>query len=369
MSVHSTHPAAHHVSSEEEPKASTSKSAEGTSKEPDNASKKRTSKAIEDAKVPSSSEEGGDAKRPRTTNSGRSMPDSYVEENHDIYDDPTDRTYDRTGILKKRNKEPGNYPLEQSAADASGPYTRHELGSGPYSTTKGRYGDQPFIQTRKTDYNKADVGLDYDDIVRVLNQDDPDAAKIKLAPKKDPDDPDEEGEDAPDADYPKQEKMASDMLEHTKGKDVDFSGYTDEERRAMTHLMAITQVAEEHPNRTPGSAPFARASLKRIADGDSTFGKEFSRGKKTEANEGDRAMKGNYVPAHVGGTGKMRKFVQSNENPNKEDKKVRNVGARYTAANMSDDEDDEPSRRRSQSEPPPDTSRQVKTNKGKERAE
>jgi hypothetical protein len=101
-----------------------------------------------------------------------------------------------------------------------------------------------------------------------------------------------------------------------RGQPVNFSQFTDGERHAMTLMMGITQNAEEA--RTPGSAAFARASLRNIADGVSTFSEEFNR------------QNGAYVPAHVGGTGQMREYAPGRRiDPRADD----------TAANMSDDED------------------------------
>jgi hypothetical protein len=144
--------------------------------------------------------------------------------------------------------------------------------------------------------------------------------------------------------------MADDLLRSSKGENVDFSRYTPEERRAMTHLTTITQIAEQHPRRTPGSAAFARGSLRNIRDGTSTFHEEFNR------------KDGHYVAARKKGTNKMKEFVKGN---------LSEAGPKYTAANMSDDEDNssgqpESSRRR---DTLPEGSRQVRTNKGKERAE
>ncbi|HEY4048461.1 MAG TPA: hypothetical protein VGM27_16470 [Acidobacteriaceae bacterium] len=125
----------------------------------------------------------------------------------------------------------------------------------------------------------------------------------------------------------RQEKMAQDILDMTQGKTPNLSQYTDAEKRGMSHVVGITQLAEQHHNRTPDSAALARGSPRRIADGTSTFHEEFNR------------VNGNYIPARQavgsgknkmpGGTQQMRDFVQG---------KRRYEEAEYTAANMSEDD-------------------------------
>jgi hypothetical protein len=197
-------------------------------------------------------------------------------------------TYDPHAILQRRYEQQElHYPMEQQAPHAAGPYQIHQTDAGPYSTRRG-WGGQPFVQTRQANFNNAGMRGDYDSLVATLNSADP----------------------------IRQENMAEAMLTHMQGQRVNFGQFTDGERHAMTLMMGITQNAEEA--RTPGSAAFARASLRNIADGVSTFSEEFNR------------QNGAYVPAHVGGTGQMREYAPGTRIDPRADE---------TAANMSDDED------------------------------
>jgi hypothetical protein len=208
--------------------------------------------------------------------------------------------YNPMGILQRRN-QPGqaNYPLEQKAPDIPRAQQTHELPSGPFSSRIFR-GNAPFIQSKKEDYDNQHVGVDYDNIISHLAPSDP----------------------------RRQEDMAHDMLLMAKDDDEepapDLSKYSEQEKRAMTHLLGITQVAEEHPNRTTGSAALARASIRNVADGTSTFHEEFN------------SKNGSYVPARrkigkePGGTQQMKDFVSG---------KRMYEESELTAANMSEDED------------------------------
>jgi hypothetical protein len=197
-------------------------------------------------------------------------------------------TYDPHAILKRRyEQQEQHYPMEERASHAAGPYQVHQTDAGPYSTRRG-WGGQPFVQTQQANFNNVGMRGDYDSLVATLNSADP----------------------------IRQEKMAEAMLTHMQGQPVNFSRFTDGERHAMTLMMGITQNAEEA--RTPGSAAFARASLRNVADGVSTFSEEFNR------------QNGAYVPAHIGGTGQMREYAPG---------RYIDPRADETAANMSDDED------------------------------
>jgi hypothetical protein len=202
--------------------------------------------------------------------------------------DSEDETYHPHAILQRRyEQQDPNYPMEQDAPDAAGPYQTHQTDAGPYSTRPG-WGRQPFVQTQQANFNNVGMRGDYDSLVTTLNSAKPE----------------------------RQEDMAEAMLRHTRGERVNFDEFTDGERHAMTYMMGITQNAEEF--RTPGSAALARGSLRNVADGTSTFQEEFNR------------QDGAYVPARVGGTQQMRDYAPG---------RLIDLRADETAANMSDDEE------------------------------
>lgn len=221
-------------------------------------------------------------------------------------DDPSE--YHPLDTLRKRNQQEttgeANYPLEQAAPSAAakgkGNSITHQLPSGPVNSRFG-HGGAPFVTSKKDNYDGAQVAVDYDDIAKKLNHSNPQ----------------------------RQENMAQAMLKMTKGEKPSLKSYTTQEKRAMSHLAGITQLAEQHPNRTPGSAALARASLQRIADGTSTFHQEFN------------TKDGNYVPARKavktgpdkapGGTQQMRDFVRGTKTYEE---------AEHTAANLSESEDE-----------------------------
>ena len=205
-------------------------------------------------------------------------------------DDPShDQDYDPRSILGRRGTETEFYPTERLAPSAAGHYEKHETPLGSFSS-RGGYGGQPFIQTRRGDYGNASVGTKYSENAAVLNS---------ASPRR-------------------QERIADTMLRASHGESVNLGRYTNEERRAMSQLNAFSQVAEQHPRRTPGSSAFARASLRSIRDGSSTFGEEFG--------SGDRS---HYIPARPGGANQMRNYAQGRYHDEEAD---------YTAGNMSDSE-------------------------------
>jgi hypothetical protein len=155
--------------------------------------------------------------------------------------------------------------LEDEAHQWNGAYTRQDVGGGHVSWRRGR-GGQPFVQSRVGDYGGARVRVDYNDIASALD----------------------EGTDR------QREDRGHALLNASLGAAANFAGWADRQRRAGMHLLGITQVAEEHASRTPGSALLARGALQGIADGTMTFTEAFSSGN------------GRYTPAHVGGTAEMR---------------------------------------------------------------
>jgi hypothetical protein len=77
------------------------------------------------------------------------------------------------------------------------------------------------------------------------------------------------------------EQLAWRILRSMLGDEVSFRRYDDKRRRAVAHLIAITQLAEEHERRTLGSAEFARAGMLAVADGMHNFTQVFSRDPRT----------------------------------------------------------------------------------------
>ena len=179
-----------------------------------------------------------------------------------------------------------DYPLETRSHEWDGGSYRIDSGSGMMRYHKGR-GGQMYIRTRADDFGGQKIGDDYDSLVSTLSHDDPEV----------------------------EEERANILLRLSRGEDVDLDGIPNKIRRAMTFLLGMTQVAEENPSRSSGSAGTARASFRSIADGTSTFHQEFNR------------TNGRYVPAHVGGTGEMREVVSGTRMLHDD-----------LAGNMSDDE-------------------------------
>jgi hypothetical protein len=212
-----------------------------------------------------------------------------------------DGSYNPISTLRRRNtSERPEYTLEERAPQAArrGNAQRIELPTGPVSTRRG-WGNAPYIQSRQGDYAGARVGTDYDDIVRVLGAAGPN----------------------------RQEGLARAALRMSQDRQARMPrNATPEEQRALSHLVAITQVAEE--NRTTGSASFARAALRNIADGTSTFGEEFNR---TNAN---------FVPARRGGTAEMRRFVEDSEQNSPPYDEARATAANVSESDRSEDERD-----------------------------
>jgi hypothetical protein len=144
--------------------------------------------------------------------------------------------------------------LEELIAGWAGDTQRPETAAGTVTMRRGRgRGNQVYIQSRLADYANARVGLDYNSICRVLDNRSPERI----------------------------EQLAWCILRSVLGEAVSFRRYDDETRRAAAHLIGITQLAEEHAGRTPGSAEFARAGLLAVADGMHTFTQVFSNDART----------------------------------------------------------------------------------------
>lgn len=162
-------------------------------------------------------------------------------------------------------------PLEQAAHDwDENSYQRIGTAAGSFSVRPGR-ANQPFIQSRKEDYGNASVDVDYDAVADELSDD----------------------ETTPD----ERRARAANVLNLMKGKPVNLHGTPHRVRRAMVHLAGITQVAEEHRTRTPGSARMGRAAVRAIRRGAGTFHGMF------------RRADGLYLPARHGGTGMTREVA------------------------------------------------------------
>jgi hypothetical protein len=135
-------------------------------------------------------------------------------------------------------------PMEGIAATMSGT-TRTQTGAGMVTSSRG-WGGQPRISSRASDYGGATAPSDYPRLATILDA----SGDI--------------------------EQLASSMLSASSGEDADFSRYSDETRRAVAMTLGITQIAEEHPRRTPGSALLGRAAFQAVEDGTHTFREAMS---------------------------------------------------------------------------------------------
>jgi hypothetical protein len=185
------------------------------------------------------------------------------------------------------------YPMEETSRDWAGETHRIETAAGPFTFHRGR-GQQPYIRTRREDFAGANVDDDYDSIVRVLS----------------------------DANPRVEERRAYLILRMARGGRPSLAHETAQVRRAMTYLLGLTQVAEESRRRTPGSAAAARASLRTIADGTSTFHAQFNR------------TNGLFVAARRGGTAAMREVAAGKRQLDED-----------VAGNVSDSDDDDVAQR------------------------
>lgn len=247
-------------------------------------------------------------------------------------DDPD---YDPNGNLarlQKRSREEkvegGNYPLEQRSGEAAKKGTELEvqLPSGRMASNIGR-GDAPFISSNQGDYKGAAVEPTYNHMATVLDrggrkrQGQLAEAGLKMARN------DEESVSTREGLTKKGKKKEIKTVEYS-GLELGniVPNITPQEKRGLGQLVAITHLAEQHTNRTPGSGTLARASLTKIAEGHSTFKKEFN------------SKDGNYTPAllaakkgGIGGTQMMKDMVEG---------KTKYQGAEDTAAYMSESDED-----------------------------
>jgi hypothetical protein len=171
------------------------------------------------------------------------------------------------------------------------------------------WGSQPFLSLNKDDFGGAVVKSDYDSIIAVFQKDSHQEGTI-----------------------------AEDILVRIDHGTVP-KGYSDETLRAMSTLIQLTQVIESHDSRVPGVDKYARASLTRILNGESTFHLEFNR------------KNGNYLPARAksggskfGGQEAILAVVGKSKKSHKAKRKdVLSPGVLATLAEMSDSSGDEDS--------------------------
>ena len=172
------------------------------------------------------------------------------------------------GFDRSRNPETQT-SLERVAANMTGSIG-FQTGLGPVTASFGR-GRQPRVSSRLEDFGFARVGTRYSEVLAPIN---------RLAPRQ-------------------QEKLALAIFEVLEeGKPLPRFGFlTPSVKRAVAMLIGITQIAEQHHSRTPGSAPLARAAILSVADGVYTFEDAF-----------------NALPfVSTGGTAAMRALAQSHD--------------------------------------------------------
>ncbi|MGH6991593.1 MAG: hypothetical protein ACREE3_16970, partial [Stellaceae bacterium] len=130
--------------------------------------------------------------------------------------------------------------MEQAAGSMNGTF-RFETGAGTVTASRG-WGGQPRISSRAPDFGGAAAPTDYPGLGNILHA------------TGDPED------------------VAHNMvLAAEDDDDADFGGLSHREQRAAAMTIGITQVAEQHPRRTPGSAAVGRAAFRAVADGTMTF--------------------------------------------------------------------------------------------------
>lgn len=181
-----------------------------------------------------------------------------VQRMMDEDDDPVNRlirSHERN--LKEKaepKKERSLFDLQKSSSYG---FTNTDINEG---FLKGSYrkgwGGQPFLSLNKDDYGGSVVGSDYDAIVAVLGK------------------------------QPDQQRVAEAILARID-HGTEPTGYPAEILRAMSTLIQLTQVIESHDSRVTGSDKWARASLTRILNAESSFHLEFNR------------KDGNYLPARA----------------------------------------------------------------------
>ena len=74
--------------------------------------------------------------------------------------------------IERAQRHETYYPLETASHDWEGKSQRLDTGSGMITFHKGR-GNQPYIRTRATEFGGVSVGDDYDSLVNILSDDNP----------------------------------------------------------------------------------------------------------------------------------------------------------------------------------------------------
>ena len=227
-------------------------------------------------------------------------------------DDPVDRlirSHNRNlGEKSEPVKERSIFDLQQSSSYGfDNNVIDEDILKGSFR--KG-WGSQPFLSLSKDDFGGAVVKSDYDSIIAVFKKDKKHSEPV----------------------------IAEDILARIDHGTVP-KGYSDETLRAMSTLIQLTQVIESHSSRVPGVDKYARASLTRILNAESTFHAEFNR------------KNGNYLPARAksggskfGGQEAILAVVGKPKKSHKAKRKdVMSPGVLATLAEMSDSSGDEDS--------------------------
>ncbi|MEH2260179.1 hypothetical protein [Nostoc sp.] len=162
-------------------------------------------------------------------------------------DDESDQEWTPDAALKEAFAADPSTPMELIAATMSGTM-RHQTEAGMITSSNG-WGGQPRISSRASDFNEAVAPADYPGLAIILDQ----AGNSEVV-----------------------ENLANLMLEASEGTQSDFSAFSDQVQRAVAMVLGITQLAEQHPQRTAGSAKLARAAFQAVADGTKTFAEAFS---------------------------------------------------------------------------------------------
>lgn len=178
------------------------------------------------------------------------------------------RTYRRNKEQKatpKKNrylfKSQQNYNYEELEKGKS---TQIDVGIIKGKFHKG-FGNQPFLSVNRNDYQSSAVASDYDSLTTAIKGDTTNEDKNT-----------------------KEQLIAKDILTFIEnGDEKIIEKYPPKTKLAISTLVQLTQYIEPHPSRLPGSDKLARASLRRISKGESTFKAEFNR------------KDGNFVPARV----------------------------------------------------------------------
>lgn len=163
---------------------------------------------------------------------------------------------------KATPKKPRNLHEAQQKHSYGYDHPKIDTGLVKGSFSKG-YGGQPNFIMNSNDYDGAVVKNDYDAIVAVIQ------------------------EETRQKDAPREAEIAMDLMAYIDTGRFDKEKYSPQMCRAAATLISLTQFMESHETRELSADKWARACLRAIAGGTSTFKTEFNR--KT----------GNYIPARA----------------------------------------------------------------------